>query len=130
MKTLMYFEGCPKPLGFTILFRGANGDELKKVKHVVHYGVLAAYHLALETSFLADEGASPPELPMNSPISVALPAKSSSIERSISTVPGFSNPANEKSEGPPRSAEPQRWNSVPISNLTSSTGGDSIVKME
>ncbi|KAL2555058.1 1-phosphatidylinositol-3-phosphate 5-kinase FAB1B [Forsythia ovata] len=56
VKTLMYFEGCPKPLGCTILLRGANGDELKKVKHVVQYGVFAAYHLALETSFLADEG--------------------------------------------------------------------------
>ncbi|KAL3528544.1 hypothetical protein ACH5RR_007866 [Cinchona calisaya] len=61
-KTLMYFEGCPKPLGSTILLRGTNGDELKKVKHVVQYGVFAAYHLALETSFLADEGASLPEL--------------------------------------------------------------------
>ncbi|KAL5755459.1 hypothetical protein ACOSQ2_020205 [Xanthoceras sorbifolium] len=130
MKTLMYFEGCPKPLGFTILLRGANGDELKKVKHVVQYGVFAAYHLALETSFLADEGATLPELPMNSPISVALPDTSSSIERSISTVPGFSVPANEKSEGPQRGVEPQRCNSVPIANLTSSNGGDSIVKME
>ncbi|XP_028786923.1 1-phosphatidylinositol-3-phosphate 5-kinase FAB1B isoform X2 [Neltuma alba] len=88
-KTLMFFEGCPRPLGFTILLKGANGDELKKVKHVVQYGVFAAYHLALETSFLADEGASLPELPLKSPITVALPDKPSIIERSISTVPGF-----------------------------------------
>ena len=27
---------------FQILLRGANGDELKKVKHVVQYGVFAA----------------------------------------------------------------------------------------
>ncbi|XP_054821488.1 1-phosphatidylinositol-3-phosphate 5-kinase FAB1B-like isoform X2 [Prosopis cineraria] len=89
-KTLMFFEGCPRPLGCTILLKGANGDELKKVKHVVQYGVFAAYHLALETSFLADEGATLPELPLKSPITVALPDKPSSIERSISTVPGFS----------------------------------------
>ncbi|KAK8645012.1 hypothetical protein V6N13_118868 [Hibiscus sabdariffa] len=49
-KTLMFFDGCPNPLGYTILLKGANGDELKKVKHVVQYGVYAAYHLALETS--------------------------------------------------------------------------------
>lgn len=73
-----------------ILLKGANGDELKKVKHVVQYGIFAAYHLALETSFLADEGASLPELPLRSPITVALPDKPSSIERSISTIPGFS----------------------------------------
>ncbi|PKI76028.1 hypothetical protein CRG98_003578, partial [Punica granatum] len=88
-KTLMFFDGCPKPFGCTVLLKGANGDELKKVKHVVQYGVFAAYHLALETSFLADEGASLPELPLKSPITVALPDKPSSIERSISTIPGF-----------------------------------------
>ncbi|KAL3532750.1 hypothetical protein ACH5RR_006271 [Cinchona calisaya] len=89
-KTLMFFEGCPKPLGFTILLKGANGDELKKVKHVIQYGVFAAYHLALEASFLADEGASLPELPLKSPVKVALPDKPSGIDRSISTISGFS----------------------------------------
>ncbi|KAL4333191.1 hypothetical protein GQ457_07G045520 [Hibiscus cannabinus] len=95
-KTLMFFEGCPKPLGYTILLKGANGDELKKVKHVVQYGVFAAYHLALETSFLADEGATLPELPLKSPITVALPDKPSSIDRSISIVPGFAVPSSGK----------------------------------
>jgi 1-phosphatidylinositol-3-phosphate 5-kinase len=69
------------------LLKGANGDELKKVKHVVQYGVFAAYHLALETSFLVDEGATLPELPLRSPIIVALPDKPSSADRSISTIP-------------------------------------------
>ncbi|MED6126911.1 hypothetical protein PIB30_083072 [Stylosanthes scabra] len=77
------------PFSAFILLRGASGDELKKVKHVVQYGVFAAYHLALETSFLADEGASPLEFPLKSPITVALPDKPSSIERSISTIPGY-----------------------------------------
>ncbi|KAK9697410.1 hypothetical protein RND81_08G036000 [Saponaria officinalis] len=95
-KTLMFFEGCPKPLGFTILLKGASGDELKKVKHVVQYGVFAAYHLALETSYLADEGASLPELPLKSPITVALPDKPLSINRSISTVPDLVTPTSEK----------------------------------
>ncbi|KAK3007044.1 hypothetical protein RJ639_017063 [Escallonia herrerae] len=87
LKTFMFFEGCPKPLGCTILLKGANGDELKKVKHVVRYGVFAAYHLAIETSFLADEGASLPELPLKSPITVALPDRPSRIDQSISIVP-------------------------------------------
>ncbi|CAK7356447.1 unnamed protein product [Dovyalis caffra] len=126
VKTLMYFEGCPKPLGFTILLRGANGDELKKVKHVVQYGVFAAYHLALETSFLADEGASLPELPLNSPITVALPDKPSSIERSISTVPGFTIAANEKPQGLESSIEAQRSNSAPTASLVSTIISSSV----
>ncbi|ONK75153.1 uncharacterized protein A4U43_C03F13910 [Asparagus officinalis] len=89
VKTLMFFEGCPKPLGCTILLKGASGDELKKLKHVIQYGIFAAYHLALETSFLADEGASLPELPLKSPITVASPDKPASIcDKSISTIPG------------------------------------------
>ncbi|KAK9131544.1 hypothetical protein Sjap_012031 [Stephania japonica] len=108
VKTLMFFEGCPKPLGCTILLKGANGEELKKVKHVIQYGVFAAYHLALETSFLADEGASLLELPLKSPLTVALPEKPSSIGRSISTIAGFTVPASGKSQGPQRNSEPER----------------------
>lgn len=122
LKTLMYFEGCPKPFGCTILLRGASGDELKKVKHVVQYGVFAAYHLALETSFLADEGASLPELPLNSPLTVALPDKASSIDRSISTIPGFTIPPSERSDGPQKDTETERSNSnsVPMADVFSS----------
>lgn len=94
LKTLMFFDGCPKPLGCTVLLKGANGDVLKKVKRVVQYAIFAAYHLALETSFLADEGATLPELPLKSPITVALPDKQSSLDRSISMIPGFVTPAS------------------------------------
>ncbi|XP_024395699.1 1-phosphatidylinositol-3-phosphate 5-kinase FAB1B isoform X2 [Physcomitrium patens] len=68
-KYLMFFEGCPRPLGCTVLLRGATTEELKSVKKVVQFAVFAAYHLALETSFLADEGATLPELSLSSPVS-------------------------------------------------------------
>lgn len=42
------------------MLKGSSREELKKVKHVVQYAIFAAYHLSLETSFLADEGASLP----------------------------------------------------------------------
>ncbi|XP_031255802.1 putative 1-phosphatidylinositol-3-phosphate 5-kinase FAB1C [Pistacia vera] len=69
-KTLMYFEGCPRRLGCTVLLRGASREELKKVKHVVQYAVFAAYHLSLETSFLADEGATLPKIRLNHSITI------------------------------------------------------------
>ncbi|GKA51115.1 hypothetical protein Tco_0744311 [Tanacetum coccineum] len=116
VKTLMYFEGCPKPFGCMILLRGVNGDELKKVKHVVQIGVFGAYHLALETSFLADEGASLPELPLNVvALIVALPDKPSNIERLISIIPSFTAPTNEK----PPQASPETYN-VSMSEMFSS----------
>lgn len=121
-KTLMFFEGCPKPLGCTILLKGASGDELKKVKHVAQYGVFAAYHLALETSYLADEGASLPELPLKSPITVALPDKPLSTNRSISTVPDFVSHATERprSESDKLTGEPQRSSNDSTSQMPSS----------
>ncbi|KAE8778076.1 1-phosphatidylinositol-3-phosphate 5-kinase [Hordeum vulgare] len=55
LKTLMFLEGFPRPLGCTILLRGANSEELKKVKQVMLYTVFAAYHLVLEASFFEDQ---------------------------------------------------------------------------
>lgn len=40
---------------FQILLKGANSEELKKVKQVMHFTVFAAYHLILETSFFEDQ---------------------------------------------------------------------------
>ncbi|CAO2210060.1 unnamed protein product [Urochloa humidicola] len=51
----MFLEGFHKPLGCTILLRGTNTEELKKVKQVMLYTVFAAYHLVLETSFFEDQ---------------------------------------------------------------------------
>lgn len=53
-----------------ILLKGNSLEELKKIKHVMQYAVFAAYHLSLETSFLADEGASLPKIPMKTPLSL------------------------------------------------------------
>lgn len=56
-KTLMFIEGCPTRLGCTVLLKGSNGDELKRIKSVVQCAVVMAYHLILETSFLVDQRA-------------------------------------------------------------------------
>ncbi|XP_062233139.1 1-phosphatidylinositol-3-phosphate 5-kinase FAB1B-like isoform X2 [Phragmites australis] len=63
VKTLMFFDGCPRRLGCTVLLRGKSYEELKKVKLAVQFALFAAYHLSLETSYLADEGATLPKIP-------------------------------------------------------------------
>ncbi|KAJ0987212.1 hypothetical protein J5N97_005568 [Dioscorea zingiberensis] len=82
MKTLMFFEGCPRRLGCTVLLKGASRDELKRLKHVVQYASFAAYHLSLETSFLVDEGASLPET--SSRTAMGIPSKVMNVENCIS----------------------------------------------
>lgn len=56
-KTLMFLEGCPTRMGFTILLKGSDSDELKKIKCVVQFAVVMAYHLILESSFLVNQRA-------------------------------------------------------------------------
>ena len=102
------------------MLKGAHEDELKRVKHVIQYGVFAAYHLALETSFLADEGASLPELPLQTPITVALPDKPSPINRSISTIPGFAASSAEKSPTTELMGELHKANGDVTGNFASS----------
>ncbi|XP_017258094.1 putative 1-phosphatidylinositol-3-phosphate 5-kinase FAB1D [Daucus carota subsp. sativus] len=64
-KTLMFLDGCPTRLGCTILLKGTNSEELKKIKLVVQYAVLVAYHLILETAFLLDQRAMYSTLPLD-----------------------------------------------------------------
>ncbi|KAL1209475.1 putative 1-phosphatidylinositol-3-phosphate 5-kinase FAB1C [Cardamine amara subsp. amara] len=85
-RTLMYFEGCPRRLGCTVVLRGSCREELKKVKHVIQYAVFAAYHLSLETSFLADEGASLPRIRLKQPGMVRTASQRRMIDDGISLV--------------------------------------------
>ncbi|XP_026445869.1 uncharacterized protein LOC113355105 isoform X2 [Papaver somniferum] len=78
--------------------------------------ICSAYHLALETSFRADEGASLPELPPKSPITIAWPDKPSSIDRSVSTIPGFAVvPTTSKPQGSPSNIDSQSEITSPAS---------------
>eukprot|EP00252_Welwitschia_mirabilis_P003864 TRINITY_DN1393_c0_g1_i1.p1 TRINITY_DN1393_c0_g1~~TRINITY_DN1393_c0_g1_i1.p1 ORF type:complete len:1014 (-),score=188.17 TRINITY_DN1393_c0_g1_i1:2236-5058(-) len=90
-KSLMFFEGCPKPLCCTVLLKGANADELKKVKRVVQYAVFAAYHLSLETSFLVDERATLPKNLSSSSKDAALPSRKPSLDATIHSMPALTN---------------------------------------
>nr|XP_009410073.2 PREDICTED: putative 1-phosphatidylinositol-3-phosphate 5-kinase FAB1C [Musa acuminata subsp. malaccensis] len=90
-KTLMFFEGCPRHLGCTVLLKGACLEELKKLKHVVQYASFAAYHLSLETSFLEDEGAMLPKLPVGP--SVTLPKKLIEADDLVSTTSSLAAPS-------------------------------------
>ncbi|XWS69313.1 hypothetical protein CRYUN_Cryun04dG0168500 [Craigia yunnanensis] len=91
LKTLMFFEGCPRRLGCTVLLRGRSREELKKVKRVVQYAVFAAHHLSLETSFLADEGATLPKMKVKR--SIAVPEKMQT-DNAVSVVPDSFSPSS------------------------------------
>ncbi|KAK4280063.1 hypothetical protein QN277_011738 [Acacia crassicarpa] len=87
VKTLMFIEGCPTRLGCTILLKGANSEELKRVKCVLRCAVVMAYHLILETSFVVDQRAmfSTISVPNVATDTLATDEKSHSIESSDSS---------------------------------------------
>lgn len=64
---------------------------MKKVKDVVQYAVFAAYHLSLETSFLADEGATLPKMRLNR--SIPKPERMMA-DNAISAVPNCQEAAD------------------------------------
>lgn len=54
-RALMRFRGCPRPLGATILLRGSDAGELRRVKRVASFAIYAAYWGLLESALLADQ---------------------------------------------------------------------------
>ena len=71
---------------------------METTKTAFVFTLVAAYHLALETCFHADEGTTLRELPLKSPISVALSDKQLSLDRSISMIPSSDVPIREQNQ--------------------------------
>ncbi|SMN19246.1 similar to Saccharomyces cerevisiae YFR019W FAB1 1-phosphatidylinositol-3-phosphate 5-kinase [Maudiozyma saulgeensis] len=53
-RTYTFLRGCNSSLGGTILLRGDNADNLRKIKHVVEFMVYVEFSLKLESSFFND----------------------------------------------------------------------------
>ena len=51
----MVFGGCPQPLGCTLLLRGGDGEQLRRVKRVASFAAYAAYWGVLEGTLLSDQ---------------------------------------------------------------------------
>ena len=58
-KTLMCFDQCAEQLGCCIILQGATTRELRKVKAVFKFAVLAAHNACLETEYLCSSFSAP-----------------------------------------------------------------------
>jgi hypothetical protein len=54
-RTLMVFDGCTRGLAATVLLKGDDIEQLSRLKRVVMFASLAAYHLRIENIFLAEQ---------------------------------------------------------------------------
>jgi 1-phosphatidylinositol-3-phosphate 5-kinase len=81
-KTYMWFSGCPKELGCTIVLRGGDRATLAKIKRVTEFMIYVVYNLKLETSLMRDEFALIPSYTSEGSIS---PNKRTS-EQSVTAV--------------------------------------------
>lgn len=69
------------------MLKGTNSEELKKIKFVVQYAVLLAYHLILETAFLLDQRAMFYTLPLDGMANLSLTGQPPSVLPSDANVP-------------------------------------------
>lgn len=54
-KTYIFLSGCQKELGCTIVLRGAEDEELVKLKRITEFMTYVVYNLRLETCLMRDE---------------------------------------------------------------------------
>jgi len=54
-KTFLFFDGCPRDLGGTIILRGGDMETLKKIKMITKFMAFVVYNLKLETYLMRDE---------------------------------------------------------------------------
>jgi 1-phosphatidylinositol-3-phosphate 5-kinase len=54
-KTFVYLSGCQKDLGCTIVLRGADMKQLRKLKRITEFMCYVVYNLKLETCVMRDE---------------------------------------------------------------------------
>lgn len=114
-KTYIYISGCPKPLGCTIVLRGANEKVLSKVKEITEFMIYIVYSLRLETSLIRDEFA---KLPASSTDEEKLFAPVADKPQDLDTAEGIaasepvapqstlnSKPAGELANKPPTTAD-------------------------
>lgn len=63
LRSLMYFDGCAKNLGCTVTLRGSSlPSELRAMKKILRFMTYAMYNARLESAFLFDELAAPPDM--------------------------------------------------------------------
>ncbi|KAL7609903.1 hypothetical protein Lser_V15G12126 [Lactuca serriola] len=60
VKTIMFVKGCPTHTGLTILLKGRQGDELKRIKRVVQFAVYMTYHLIRKSLYIEKAAATGP----------------------------------------------------------------------
>ncbi len=63
-KTYIFLSGCQKELGCTIVLRGAEDQELVKLKRVTEFMTYVFYNLRLETCLMRDEFVDTPTAPI------------------------------------------------------------------
>lgn len=54
-KTYVYLTGCQRDLGCTIVLRGANTEDLRRLKRIAEFMSYVVYNLKLETCVMRDE---------------------------------------------------------------------------
>ncbi|KAF9699202.1 hypothetical protein EKO04_003157 [Ascochyta lentis] len=88
-KTYIYLSGCQKDLGCTIILRGAENDDLVKLKRVTEFMSYVVYNLRLETCLMRDEFVDTPTESVVDPHALADGEHTQNINDAIANAAGI-----------------------------------------
>ena len=92
-KTYIYLSGCQKDLGCTIILRGAENDDLVKLKRVTEFMSYVVYNLRLETCLMRDEFVDTPTESVVDPHALDDSERTESINDAIAYAAGVDAPS-------------------------------------
>lgn len=95
-KTYIYLSGCQKDLGCTIILRGAENDDLVKLKRVTEFMSYVVYNLRLETCLMRDEFVDTPTESVVDPHALGDGEHKENINAAIAHAAGFEAPSGER----------------------------------
>jgi 1-phosphatidylinositol-3-phosphate 5-kinase len=134
-RTLIYFTGCQKELGCTIVLRGAEMERLRKIKRITEFMCYVVYNLKLETCMMRDEyvlipttlsggtiSASQTTIDTESPDNSSAPSSATTSQQLNKSDVSSSNQTSPSESTLPTSG-PSR-----VSTFTPSTGASSTTK--
>ncbi|KAH6620502.1 hypothetical protein C7974DRAFT_399858 [Boeremia exigua] len=93
-KTYIYLSGCQKDLGCTIILRGAENDDLVKLKRVTEFMSYVVYNLRLETCLMRDEFVDTPTESVVDPNALDNEERKENMTTAIALAAGIEAPSD------------------------------------
>ncbi|KAF1838751.1 hypothetical protein BDW02DRAFT_636172 [Decorospora gaudefroyi] len=128
-KTYVFLSGCQKELGCTIVLRGAQSQELVRLKRVTEFMTYVVYNLRLETCLMRDEFIDTPTTSITGTLASSHNEGDSSESQNVAGAPGSTQHTSEARSDPQSSdAAPSYYSDMVENHRTKILSSSPFVK--